>query len=218
MPNISEATIHIIDFGELNLVTSCVCATDPYCQAPLGLYDDHEENRSQYIFDYYALAYNIPGSVVGCFNFDSLRSTFECFYEDSNCWPILFSRINTIWLNAESDIPWVNIEPLHYDLNSSRFLRNTSILAIVKELMIEKWNWSSSYGSYYQTCAPIYCTYSDIAKTDTFGAVLVRLISTLGGLVVILRLITPELVKSVSRLFMSNIQSQQRGNPLSDIA
>lgn len=213
-PNTSEGPIYFVESGNFDLPASCICAVDPNCQIQLGIYDYNEDTSGNSVtYDYYTLAYSIPGSVAGCFIMDSLFSTLECFYSDSNCWRSLISRImNMTLLDAHSEALLKNIEPLVYDPESTRFPRNSSILSIVKELMIEQWYSSMSYDSYYQACAPIYCTYSAVVNTETAGGVALRLVSTVGGLTVILRLISPQLVQITCRLFGSRVRNEEQGN------
>jgi hypothetical protein len=104
----------------------------------------------------------------------------------------------------------IDVRPLVYDPISNRFPPNTSIGTIVKEMMIEKWNPSSSYNRYYESCAPSYCTYSNTIPAKTNFEIIVSLISIIGGLSSPLSLITPYLVKFVYRLLKSMCKRQQQ--------
>lgn len=95
--------------------------------------------------------------------------------------------------NAEYP-PWSNVHPLVYDPTLTRFHRNTPISMIVKEIMIEKWNPSYSYESFYHSCSPTYCIYRQRIHTKNTIGIVLTLISTIGGLTLSLRLITPYLV------------------------
>jgi len=105
-----------------------------------------------------------------------------------------------------------NVRPLIYDQNSSRFPPKTPVLTIVKELMIEQWNPLPTYDLYWQACAPTYCTYRQTVHTKTFVEIVVTIVSMLGGLIVILRMITPRIVNFLFYLFRPRVRRQQQGN------
>jgi hypothetical protein len=102
--------------------------------------------------------------------------------------------------------------PLVDDPMLSRFPRNTTIAKIVKEIMIERWNSSTSYDRFYESCAPSYCTYSKKIRTKTIIEVIITLLSLIGGLIVPLQIITPHLVKFIFRLFKW-IMKKERHQP-----
>ncbi|CAF1043691.1 unnamed protein product [Adineta steineri] len=76
--------------------------------------------------------------------------------------------------------------------------------------MIEKWNTSLSFSDYYEACAPTYCTYTQIKHATSFTELLVTLISTIGGLVIVLRLITFQFVKIVFSLLRTKTNQRQQ--------
>ena len=78
--------------------------------------------------------------------------------------------------------------------------------------MIEQWNPVSSYDLYWQACAPIYCTYSQIVRAKTFLEMVVTMVSMTGGLIVVLRMITPHLVNIIINLFQPTVNRQEQGN------
>jgi hypothetical protein len=151
--------------------------------------------------DYFNVTYIVPGWVEGCSTIDSLfLSSLECFFSDSDCLPVVIDHIQNRYFRLE-DASWFDVRPLVYDRNLSRFPPKTSILMIVKHMMIEQWNSNFSYNLYYESCAPSYCTYSDTIRTKGAGEILVSLMSISGGLSSSLYLITPQLVKFVFYLF-----------------
>ncbi|CAF1633602.1 unnamed protein product, partial [Adineta steineri] len=81
--------------------------------------------------------------------------------------------------------------PLINDPTRSRFPPNTSVSTIVEEMMMEQWNVFLSYKDFYESCAPIYCTYSEKIRKKTIAGIIITMMSVIGGLVVSLRLITP---------------------------
>jgi len=126
-------------------------------------------------------------------------------------------------LPSDAEYPWW-IEPRHliYDQGLSRFPPNTLISVILKNLMIESWNSSALYDRFYDSCAPSYCTYSKRTRTETVNSIILMLLSVIGGLTVVLRLITPHLVKCIIRLWelltkKQQRQQQQQGNHYSNI-
>ncbi|CAF0805220.1 unnamed protein product [Adineta steineri] len=154
--------------------------------------------------------YVAPGLVDACYTIDFLLlSTLQCFYTDSDCMSQLFYHINTTYVSPTPD-PNSYAHPLIYNQTSTRFPPNTSVSSIVEEMMIEQWNTSLSFSDYYRACAPTYCTYTQIKHAETFGDLLVTLISTVGGLVMALRLITFQFVKIIFGLFQKKPKKQQQ--------
>lgn len=143
-----------------------------------------------------SVSYVIPGAITGCSTVGSLLlSSLECFYSDSNCSLILMNYIKQTYFWYVEDPVWFDIEPFTYNSISKHFLPNTSIGSIMKGMMIERWNPSVSYEQFYESCAPSYCTYTEIEYSKAVFEVIITLISIIGGLTISLRLITPYLVK-----------------------
>ncbi|CAF0940368.1 unnamed protein product [Adineta steineri] len=194
--------------GPVNMETKamdCICATDPYCQTPVV------DPVDQVFTLALATSFNdVPGQVLGCFKFDSvLLSTLECYYSDS-CLALSYKYINLTLYNSGADFKMVNATLLVYDPVSSRFPPNTSISAILKELMIEQWNSSFSFDRYYETCVPIKCTYSQVTRTNSFIGTVLLLMSSIGGLSAALRLITPLLIKIIVRMTRQRAPGQPK--------
>ncbi|UJR06647.1 hypothetical protein I4U23_010933 [Adineta vaga] len=175
-------------------LTTCICAINPYCQRPAVItsFDPaiDTNNPSDAI-------HNISGWVHGCLATDSISlSTLQCLYVDSDCFPLLLTYMgkdNTDVLSLPSSS--FRLRPLVYDPTLSRYPPNTLISTIIKELMLEKWNLVSSYEQFYESCTPIYCTYSESIRKQTFLGLIITLVSMIGGIVVSLRILTPHLVK-----------------------
>ncbi|CAF1560395.1 unnamed protein product [Adineta steineri] len=173
--------------------TNCICATNSSCEDPVTIYFN-DYYKPQYFYP--EVDYVVPGSAAGCSPIGSLQlSTLQCFYSDSDCFPVVMNYIQQTYINAVVDPHWFDPRPLIYDPTSSRFPPNTSIKMIIKDIMIEQWNPSTSYKRFYELCAPHYCTYSQIGQRKTILEVAVTLVSLVGGLIVSLRVITPQLVK-----------------------
>ncbi|CAF1153865.1 unnamed protein product [Adineta steineri] len=191
----------------------CQCVVDPNCQGPINF---AIENTFGVVLlpGYYppvaASDYVAPGLIDACYTIDLLLlSTLQCFYTDSDCMNQLFYYINTTYPSAGNDSN-LYAHPLIYNQTSTRFPPNTSVSSIVEEMMIEQWNISLSFSNYYKACAPTYCTYTQITHAETFSELLVTLISTVGGLVMALRLITFQLVKIIFGLFQKKPKKQQQ--------
>ncbi|CAF1172455.1 unnamed protein product [Adineta steineri] len=178
------------EIPEINsTMLTCVCATNPHCRALNVIYT---QTSIQGIY----VSYVMPSSIRGCLNSDSLLlSTLQCLYADSDCFPILLSHLKKFYSSSELKLSLHDISPLINDPTQSRFPPNTLVSTIFKEMMVEQWNESSSYKNFYESCAPIHCTYSEKIRTKTIAGIMLALMSVIGGLVVSLRLITPYLVR-----------------------
>lgn len=160
--------------------------------------------------------YIVPGSISGCSNFDSLLfSQLLCFYSTSDCFSILMSYIkNNYYYNLEDPIPpWFDPRPLVYNPTTSRYPPNTSVSDIVKQIMIETWNTSYSFKTFYDLCAPKSCFYSEEIRKNTIFSTIIILLSVLGGLTISLRLITPHLVQVICKLLAKVTQKQPEQQP-----
>ncbi|CAF1435243.1 unnamed protein product [Adineta ricciae] len=141
----------------------------------------------------------IPGFYTGCYVIDALlRSDLRCFY-DVTCLNLLQRYIPSL-----SSLPGGSINlPL-----STTYQPNTTIENILNNLMIESVTSKVSYINYYDLCAPSYCTYSvqtmetmetvELIKDKTDVAAIIGLvIGIIGGIIAILHLIVPRLVKLI---------------------
>ncbi|CAF4013013.1 unnamed protein product [Adineta steineri] len=186
---------------------NCVCIANPSCNSPAAMYDENDHYNSSHN------RYNITlitGLIEGCFVFDSLLlSTLECFYSDSFCYRLLMSKVIYAVLGRGDYYPWYAIRPLVYD-PTSRYPSNSSIKTILQNLMIEQWNPHNSYEDYYRACLPTYCIYSQVTNQKTLLKIILSLISLIGGLTLVLRIIVPHLVKFTRRCFRKNRQQQQQ--------
>jgi len=189
-------------------LTNCICATNPDCRSSVAIYDIDYGWLANFSF---ITAYIVPGAIIGCFKTDFfLLSTLECFYSGSDCFPILLNYIKEAYFYNVYNPLWFDIHPLVFNSTLSRYPINTTMEVILKEIMIEQWNPSSSYDRFYESCAPSYCTYSYKAHTRTIVQVMVTLMSMMGGLIITLRLITPQLVGCIFRLLRLLVRTQQQ--------
>jgi hypothetical protein len=65
-------------------------------------------------------------------------------------------------------------------------------------MMIERWNKTAIYYVYYQTCQPIQCLYIHETKYDMIY-VITTLLSLTGGLITLLKLLIPCLVRIIRK-------------------
>ncbi len=91
-----------------------------------------------------------------------------------------------------------NVSSLDSSL-SSRYNETSTIQELINQLMVEKWNLSSTYEHYYKECQPIKCTYTYVTKNDALYIV-TTILSLIGGLVTALKFLVPRLVKFTPRL------------------
>ncbi|CAF0876113.1 unnamed protein product [Rotaria sordida] len=134
----------------------------------------------------------IPGMKVGCMPYDAfLGSNLECFFS-ATC------LNNTArWISSLPASDWPK------PLNSSamlNFLPNTSTLSIVDQFLIDHWNITKNFSSYFTFCAPTECTYK-VEQYNSFIYALTLLIGCYGGLIVGLRVIAPLIVKFSQHIY-----------------
>lgn len=157
----------------------------------------------------------MPNMYTGCTLIDSLLlSTLECFYSDKECFLVFLKYMHESVLPLHLSYPFKDIHPLNYIPTSTRFTPSMTVKAILKEMLVAKWNASFSYRYFYESCLPSHCIYSDRIRTKSISEVFMILLSTIGGLSVSLRLITPVLAKItfsiIARLKRRRIETQQK--------
>ncbi|CAF1309284.1 unnamed protein product [Adineta steineri] len=142
------------------------------------------------ILDYYSgtLYLYVPGIYIGCYIIESLlQSDLRCFYNQScidELQPFLslFSQMNVSALDKSLLV---------------RFMENSTIQEVMDELMIETWNSSIMYDSYYNECQPSQCIYTVETKNGAIY-IITTLIGLVGGLVTVLKLIVPRVVRLIA--------------------
>ncbi|CAF0890659.1 unnamed protein product [Adineta steineri] len=178
-------------------MTRCVCATDPYCKVPAVIYYPVNGPTP---YDTKYLVYNVSGWIQGCLAMDSLLlSTLQCLYADSDCFPLFVSYTVKRFSNQFAT-PSYRIHPMVYNPTMNSFPPDTTVSDMFMKMMVEEWNPASSYQSFYEACAPIYCTYFQKIRTQNFFRVIIKLISMIGGIVALLRIVTPYLIKFIAQL------------------
>ncbi|CAF1040384.1 unnamed protein product [Adineta ricciae] len=158
----------------------CSCGTRYDCIESGGIYYDNTDSQK----------FAIPGWNVGCSVVETvLRSTMECFYNQSCIDSLLFYattvpnrlsyRMNMTSMNSSA---------------KSRFRRDTFIQDLADELFVETWQTYRSYSLFYKACAPISCSYT-VQKTDYYMYSASKVLGLYGGLSILLRFVVPLVVK-----------------------
>ncbi|CAF4107818.1 unnamed protein product [Adineta steineri] len=137
----------------------------------------------------YTKIFPVPGLYTGCYIIESLlQSNLQCFY-DQVC-------IDNLVLYVGSPT-FINVTALDISL-STKFLQNSTIANVLDQLMVEKWINSSIYENYYSECQPSGCSYTVTSKNSAIYIV-TTLIGLVGGLITMLKLTMPMLVKFVRK-------------------
>ena len=138
----------------------------------------------------------VKGFFAACTPLEALlKSTLDCLYE-INCLQLLteyFPSMNQTYFNLSNYV-------LQFE-NTNRTVHNH-----LSNLFIEQWIPKLNYSNYFNNCNPSICTYTTTDIIDDSYAVSL-FISLYGGLIIILRLISPVLIKIV---FKFKSQSRNR--------
>ena len=131
----------------------------------------------------------VPDFYLGCYIVEALlKSSLECFY-DQNCIDELESYLGST--------TFLNVTALDVSL-SIQFFENSTIEDLLNQLMVEEWNSTSMYDSYYNECKPSKCSFIRVTKNGVIY-IFTTLIGLIGGLITVLKLIIPRLVKFTMR-------------------
>ncbi|CAF4071575.1 unnamed protein product, partial [Adineta steineri] len=140
----------------------------------------------------------LPGLYTGCYTIESLlQSNLQCFY-DQTCINQLQS-----YLGSSTSI---NVTALDISL-SSQFSENSTIADILDQLMVEEWINSSIYENYYSECQPSSCSYTVTTKNSAVY-IITTLIGLVGGLITVLKLMVPMLVKVVRKRMHKEVKTE----------
>jgi hypothetical protein len=168
---------------------NCSCEVSPTCGYLSAIYDPGNGNK----------LFTVPGVYTGCYIIESLlQSTLECFY-DQTC----IRALQSYYLSSSP----MNITILDSSL-PTQYFTNSTIEDLVDHLMVEEWNSSQMYDGYYNACQPAQCTYTHETKNDIIYIV-TTLIGLVGGLITVLKLVVPRLVKLVRR--RTEVPRQENG-------
>ena len=103
----------------------------------------------------------------------------------------------------------MNLNITNYVLPS--YQRNISVLNYLNNLFIDQLTIKVNYSKYFQSCNPSTCIYSSKDQSNLSYA-LALFISLYSGLIIILRLIAPFLVKNFLK-FKFRLTNQNNNNP-----
>ena len=157
----------------------CTCASSARC-----IYQYTVVN-----YPLFTEVFPLPGFYLGCYIIEALlRSSLQCFY-DQTCINQLQSYLGSSTI--------LNVTALDISL-SVQFFENSTMEDLLDQLMVEEWNTSSIYNNYYSECQPKQCSYTFTTKNSVIY-ISTSLIGLLGGLITVLKLITPSLVNFISR-------------------
>ncbi|UJR24141.1 hypothetical protein I4U23_027107 [Adineta vaga] len=183
---------------ESRIKGNCSCDIDDNCVDQLNLYRYHY---------YYGplLIISVPNFFAGCSLIDSVRlSTLECFYNESCLNPLIDVITEDVSFATNTPI----LKPM-----ASRFLPNTWMSSVVDELMIDQWNVVIKYNHYYDQCKPSHCSYTFQTRGDRLY-IFSNVIGIFGGLVVILKICIPVLVRLVRMRMKSQTNNRQNEGEL----
>lgn len=131
--------------------SGCICSRSSTCAQQATMYDTYSRTG----------IYGVSGLYTGCSVTEAiLQSTLECFYSQT-C------------LGKSS----IDVNVLDQSLLVRFSVRSTD-QELVNYLMVERWNFSSSFDSYYRKCHPEQCTYTEVTRNDA-----INVVTTLFGLI-----------------------------------
>ncbi|CAF4063791.1 unnamed protein product [Rotaria sp. Silwood1] len=172
-------------------LSGCSCDDSAKCIRQSSIYRYSDQTR----------LFSVQGQYVGCFVTEALlQSSLQCFYNQT-----CINELRTyLTYNSSLIVTALNASLLN------RFFENSTIQELVDKLMIEQWNLSTTFESYYNACQPRQCTYTYAARNDIIYIVTI-LFGLAGGLVTVLKFIVPRLVKLVrNRKRFTKIQPGKR--------
>jgi len=130
----------------------------------------------------------VNGFFAGCNPFEALlKSTLDCLYE-SDCLQ-LFNEY----------FPSLNETNLTDYILLSNNKTNSTVYDHLFNLFIDEWTIKVNYSEYFQNCNPSMCTYTATSKIN-YSYTINLFISLYGGLIIILRMISPFLIKILFKI------------------
>ncbi|CAF1152585.1 unnamed protein product [Adineta steineri] len=88
---------------------------------------------------------------------------------------------------------------INLKITSQRFHMNNTIETMANEMFIESWSTNISYEIFFNSCAPIDCTYTYYYQFDALE-LLTTFLSVFAGLSLGLRFIVPHLMKLINKI------------------
>ena len=165
----------------------CFCYQAYSCSAIVRLYNMTVPYNTRWILHPDMLALYVPGMKAGCIPHDSmLNSTLECFY-NATCIETLIQFMGGTTFPDSLD-----------DTVQSRFKPNMTVRSMFAELFIEDWHYTSNFTGYFDSCAPVSCSYSYTERFDA-AYMFITFFGFIGGMTVLLGFVAPVLVKNIVR-------------------
>ncbi|CAF1453467.1 unnamed protein product [Adineta steineri] len=183
-----QSSSSILTFTYPQSYGNCSCGSSATCISQSSIIDVY--SNTVYLY--------VPGIYIGCYVIESLlQSDLRCFYNQScidELQPFLasFSQMNVSALDKSLLV---------------RFMENSTVQEMMDELMIETWNSSIMYESYYNECQPSQCSYTVDTKNDAIY-IITTLIGLVGGLITVLKLMVPRIVKDERERANANIKTR----------
>lgn len=166
----------------------CICWLAKKCRVPVGIYDYpmminyNITDSVKYNLSEIKANSSVKGLFTDCFPAGGvLMSSLECFYL-SECISLL-----------KNIMPNLDLPLLDEKLLNKYFTKESTINDMINRLMIDEWINETSYEQFYNTCAPLTCTY-EVSKRNSFIYVATAIIGFAGGLTETLRFIIPIVV------------------------
>ena len=186
----------VVNYIPQGTTKTCSCHRHESCAIPGGLYlYPALEASVTYNLSKIIANETLPGLVFDCSPLMmTLVSSLECFYNES-CLQILLSAYPKT----------INVSILDNSIKS-RFVPTTTVEQLINELFIEEVLNQTNYASYYNACAPVYCSYMFSHQFDWLYVATI-LLALVGGLSAALRFITPYIIDLI--LFLSRRRSLQ---------
>ena len=151
--------------------SGCICSRSSTCAQQANMYNGYSKTA----------IYVVPGLYTGCSVTEAiLQSTLECFYNQT----CLGHFRSYLFGNSSIDVNILDRSSL------VRFSVQSTVQELVNNLMLEQWDFSSSFDNYYRECHPEQCTYTEVIRNDAINIV-TTLFGLVGGLSTILGVIIP---------------------------
>ena len=132
----------------------------------------------------------VPGFYVRCVITDALlQSSLICFYDQACIDRILYYT----QFNASAPVTALTTA------TSDQYFANSTVKELLDQLMIDIWHFSAEHDSYFNSCQPVQCTYTQVTKNGAL-VIITTLFGLIGGLVKVLRFFVPLLVNQISKL------------------
>ncbi|CAF1375193.1 unnamed protein product [Adineta ricciae] len=131
----------------------------------------------------------IPNFYQGCFITDSLLQSSLTYFYNKTCIEQLLFHLNSSLI----------ITPINLNLSSKKLLNiDETVDELINHLMVYEWNKSISFMKYYELCEPLQCIYT-YNHRFVITYVITILLGLLGGLVTVLRILVPFVIRMIRK-------------------